>query len=73
MNLLADHRREGRLFEPLEIIEEGMRLAVRLAVSDPHWPERGETFKVFTFDANDDVVLMQDCTGREHALALLSS
>lgn len=73
MDLLADHRRNGRRLEPLELIEEGTRVAVRLAVSDPRWPGTAEVFKVFTFgEPGDEVVLLQDCADEENARALLS-
>jgi hypothetical protein len=73
VDLLADHRRNGRRLEPLELIEEGTRVAVRLAVSDPRWPGAAEVFKVFTFgETGDEVVLLQDCADEENARALLS-
>jgi hypothetical protein len=68
-----EHHREGRRLEPLELVEEGPRVAVKLAVTDPHWSGRGEVFKVFTFrEAGDEVVLMEDCSDEEMARALLA-
>ena len=75
MDLLAQHHRNGRRFEPLEFIEQGQRVVVRLAVTDPHWEGAGESFKVFTFrgaDEQHDIVLLQDTIGKEHALSLLA-
>ena len=72
MNLLAQHHRNGRRFEPLEFIEEGQLVAVKLGVSDPGWSERAETYKVFTFrDDGNEAVLLQDTTGEDHARYLL--
>jgi hypothetical protein len=74
VNLLQQHYAEGRRFQPREFIEEGARVAVRLAVTDPHWSGEGEVFKVFTFrEPGDEAVLLQDTTGRENALELLAS
>jgi hypothetical protein len=73
VNLLADHHAEGRRFEPVELIEAGDRVAVRLAVGLAGHEERVDVFKVFTFDATTGAaVLLEDCSGREHALALLA-
>jgi hypothetical protein len=75
VDLLRQHHAEGRRFEPLELIEEGNRVAVRLGVTDPHWSGRGETFKVFTFageEPDSPIVLMQDTRGEEHARELLA-
>lgn len=71
MDLLASHHRHGRRFEPLEFIEDGNRVAVRLAVSDPQWSGQAEVFKVFTFQ-DDQAVLFQDCADEENARALLA-
>jgi hypothetical protein len=72
VDLLASHHRNGRRFEPLELIEEGNRVAVRLAVSDPRWEGKAEVFKVFTFE-DEHAVLYQDCVDEENARALLSA
>jgi hypothetical protein len=74
VDLLDQHRREGTRFEPTELIEEGMRIAVALTVSNPSWHGEAATdvFKVFSFE-DDHVVLLQDCTGREDARAYLAS
>lgn len=72
VDLLAQHHRNGLRFQPTEFVEDGPRVAVRMAVSDPGRPERGETYKVFTFREPDDrAALLQDCTGRDDALAYL--
>ena len=72
MNLFAQHHRNGRRFEPLEFIEEGQLVAVKLGVSDPGWSERAEMYKVFTFrDDGNEAVLLQDTTGEDHARYLL--
>jgi hypothetical protein len=72
VNLLAQHHAEGRRFEPLELIEERDRVAVRLTVTDPDWSDAGETYKVITF-AGDDAVLLEDCVDRDDALAKLAA
>lgn len=74
VDLLSQHHREGRRFQPSEFIEEGARVAVRMTVTDARWGgESAEVFKVFTFVESDDrVVLLQDCTGRDDALAYLA-
>lgn len=61
MNLLASRHAGGVRFEPVELIEEGDRVAVRV---------RDDAYKVFTFDG-DDVVLFEDCVDRHDALARL--
>ena len=50
------------------------KLAVGMRVTDSRWgDEWAEMFKVFTFAESDDrAVLLQDCTGREDALAYLA-
>jgi len=72
VDLLSNHHRAGRRFEPLELIDERDRIAVRLGVTDPEWSGRGETYKVFTF-AGDKVVLLEDCVDRDDALAKLAA
>jgi hypothetical protein len=73
VNLLEQHHAQGRRFQPQEYIEEGPRVAVRLAVTDAAWDGAGETFKVFTFrPGGDDAVLLQDCIDRDDALRLLA-
>ena len=75
VDLLEQRYREGVRFQPTEFIEEGTRIAVRMTVSNPRW--EGETatgvFKVFTFGTDELAVLLQDCTGREDALAHLDA
>jgi hypothetical protein len=74
VDLLAQHHRHGRRFEPTEFIEEGPRVAVGLHVADPRWDGKAQVFKVFTFrDPGDAAVLLQDCTGRDDALARLAA
>jgi hypothetical protein len=74
VDLLEQHRREGTRFEPTELIEAGTRIAVALTVSNPRWHGQAATdvFKVFSFDG-DQVVLLQDCTDRDDALAYLAA
>jgi hypothetical protein len=72
VNLLASHHQNGLRFEPLEFIEKGSRVAVRLAVSRSRWSDGGETYKVFTFrEESCEAVLMQDTMGRDHAQHVL--
>jgi hypothetical protein len=72
VDLLTSHYAGGLRFEPVELIEAGERIAVQLNVTDPHWRENGETYKVFTF-AGDQVVLLEDCVDRDDALAKLAA
>jgi hypothetical protein len=74
VDLLEQHHRHGRRFEPTELIEQGPRVAVGLRVSDPHWQgETADVFKVFTFsEVTEHAVLLQDCTGRDDAVARLA-
>lgn len=75
VDLLELHHREGRRFEPTDFVEEGSRVAVRLTVRDARWDgETAEVFKVFTFrEPGDDAILLQDCSGRDDALAYLAA
>lgn len=74
VDLLTDRHRQGRRFEPAEFLEEGSRVAVRLAVTDPRWEGRAEIFKVFTFeDEGDRIVLLRDCLDRDDAIAQLAA
>ena len=61
MDLLAQHHAGGLRFEPQESVAHGDRVALQL----------GATYKVFTF-ADDAVVLIEDCVGRDDALARLA-
>jgi hypothetical protein len=61
VDLLRHKHKAGRRFEPVELIEEGDRVAVQL---------HDGVFKVFTYDG-DEVVLLQDCVGRDDALSQL--
>ena len=76
VDLLEQRYREGVRFPPTEFIEQGARVAVRMTVGNPRWQGESVTsvFKVFTFGATDDhAVLLQDCTGRDDALARLDA
>lgn len=73
VDLLDQHHREGRRFEPTEFIEEGQRIAVRLTVSEPGSAAATGVFKVFTFGPGEEAVLLQDCTGRDDALTYLEA
>jgi hypothetical protein len=74
VDLLEQHCQEGRRFEPTEFVEAGTRVAVGLKVRDPN--RRRETaaavFKVFGFEG-EHAVLLQDCNGRDDALAYLAA
>lgn len=72
VDLLRGHHREGRRFAPVEFVEEGPRVGVGLAVTDPHWPGTRQVYKVFTF-ASGQAVLLEDCRDRRDALAKLAS
>ena len=63
MDLLKQKHESGRRFEPIELIEEGDRVAVQL---------HDGVFKVFTFE-DDGLVLLQDCVDRDDALAKLAA
>jgi hypothetical protein len=74
VDLLEQHHREGRRFEPTELIEEGPCVAVRMTVSDRRWQGEVATdvFKVFTFgEPSGRVILLQDCSSAKDALAYL--
>jgi hypothetical protein len=72
VDLLRDHHRSGRSFTPTELLEEGPRVAVGLAVTDLHWEGTAEVYKVFTFGGPDDrAVLLEDCKDRQDALEKL--
>lgn len=73
VDLLEQHHRDGRRFEPTELIERGSRVAVALTVTDRRWEgESAVVYKVFTFDGPDGAAaLLQDCRDRADALAYL--
>jgi hypothetical protein len=73
VDLLRGHHREGRRFAPTELVEEGAKIAVGLAVTDPRWEGTGQVYKVFTFDASGEAVLLEDCRDRDDALAKLAT
>ena len=74
VDLLAQHHRHGRRFEPTEFIEQGARAAVALNVTDPRWEGKAEVFKVFAFqEPGEAAILLQDCTDRDDALAHLTA
>ena len=75
VDLLEQRHRDGRRFEPIEFVEEGSRVAVRLKVTDARWQgESAETYKVFAFTEPDDrAVLLQDCIDRADAVGYLGS
>jgi hypothetical protein len=60
--------------QPTDFIERGERIAVGMTVSHPTWHGQPspDIFKVFSFEG-DKAVLLQDCTGRDNALAYLES
>ena len=65
MDLLGQHHRAGRRFEPVELVEAGPRVAVQLA---------GGGYKVFTFAADGtEIVHLQDCVDRADALRRLAA
>lgn len=74
VDLLKQHRGEGRRFRPTEFVESGRRVAVGLAVTDTHWEGTAEVYKVFTFrEPGRQAVLLEDCKDREDALAKLQA
>jgi hypothetical protein len=73
VDLLRGHRASGRRFTPTDFVEEGPRVAVGLAVTEPGWEGTGQVYKVFTFREPDDrAVLLEDCRDRDDALAKLA-
>ena len=74
VDLLKQHTQEGGRMEPTEFIESGERIAVGMTVSNPTWHGQPspDIFKMFSFEG-DNAVLLQDCTGRDDALAHLES
>ena len=74
VDLLRGHRVSGRRFTPTDLVEEGLRVAVELAVTDPNWDGTAQVYKVFTFREPDDrAVLLEDCRDRDDALAKLQA
>jgi hypothetical protein len=63
VDLLRQRHREGRRFAPVAFVEEGQRVAVEL---------EGQRYKVFTFAATGEAVLLEDCIDRADALAKLA-
>ena len=73
VDLLRDHHAEGRRLTPTAFVEEGPRVAVELAVTDPEWRAALQVYKVFTFgDPGGRAVLLEDCRDRDDALAKLA-
>ena len=74
VDLLRQHTQSGGRMEPTEFIERGDRVAVGMTVSRPSWHGAAAPgiFKVFSFDG-ERAVLLQDCTGRDDALARLEA
>lgn len=75
VDLLDQHRRDGRRLEPIEFVERGSRIAVRMRVTDVRWQgESADVFKVFSFrEPGGEAVLLQDCVDRDDALAYLDA
>lgn len=73
MDLLSRHHDNGRRFQVSEAVEQGAAVALGLMISQPDWSGAVEVFKVFSFGANEKVVLMQDCASRDAALAMLAA
>jgi len=72
VDLLRQHRLSGRRFEPQEFVEGGRRVAVGIAVTDPHWSGTAEVYKVFTFaEGDEEIVLLEDMPDRDAAVATL--
>lgn len=61
MDLLEQHHRNGRRFEPVDVVAEGERVAFELP---------GGVWKVASF-RGDEIVLLQDCLDRADALGRL--
>jgi hypothetical protein len=71
---LSTHHENGRRFQVSEAVERGAAVALGLTISQPECSGTVEVFKVFTFGAaGDTVVLMQDCDSREAALAMIAA
>lgn len=74
VDLLRGHHCSGRRFRPTDFVEEGPRVAVGLAVTDPGWEGVGQVYKVFTFRESDGhAVLLEDCKDRSDALEKLGA
>jgi hypothetical protein len=74
VDLLTTHHENGRRFQVSDAVERAPAVALGLTISQPEWSETVEVFKVFTFGAvGDKVMLMQDCDSREAALAMLAA
>jgi ketosteroid isomerase-like protein len=71
---LERHRTHGRRFELGRMLEERDRVAVEVAIADPSWSDRVQTFKVFAFAPGEDVVVrLNDCLDESYALQVLAA
>ena len=74
VSLLGRHYANGRRFTLGEMIEQGDRIAVEMAVANPEWSEPVSVYKVFSFRAGDDVVIrLSDCIDESYALQVLAA
>jgi ketosteroid isomerase-like protein len=70
---LEQHHKNGRRFTLGELIEQGDRVAVGVAIHNPDWSGPVNTFKVFTFKPGENVVVrMNDCIDESYALQVLA-
>jgi ketosteroid isomerase-like protein len=69
---LRRHHANGRRFAAEKVIEEGDRVAVAVAITNPGWSSPVTIFKVFTFREGADVVVrLNDCLDESYALQVL--
>ena len=61
----------GRRFRVGKMIEGGDRIAVEVTVLSPEWSDSVSLYRVFTFDASDAVVRLNDCVDESYALQVL--
>jgi len=69
---LKQVRSNGRSFTLGRMIEDRDRVAVEWTIADPSWSDSVQTFKVFAFAPDEDVVVrLNDCIDESYALQVL--
>jgi ketosteroid isomerase-like protein len=71
---LEQVRSNGRRFTLGRMIEDRDRVAVEWTIADPSWSDSVQTFKVFAFAPDGDVVVrLNDCIDESYALQVLAA
>jgi ketosteroid isomerase-like protein len=67
-------RSNGRRFTLGRMIEDRDRVAVEWTIADPSWSDSVQTFKVFAFAPDEDIVVrLNDCVDESYALQVLAA